>query len=393
MGNHARLNHYRLAPGKVACGGPKGVDWEVDLWLTYLRMPYKPLFHITPHLMKMIEEISAFRQRILSATIQAPLVSRISVLQRDSRTRTTHSSTAIEGNTLTLEEVRALEEGRPLPAARRSPPLVEEARPVPGAGERSRREIFNQLAGLRWIEKNQGKKTVTRANLFQLHKIIASAVMDQGEPGRYRTFDVRVGSYLPPPAKEVPALMREYLQWWNGQTTEWSPVISSAILHYRFEEIHPFADGNGRMGRALALWELYRRGFDAHHIFSVDEIYWENRHRYYSQLDAVRKANGDLTGWLEYSAEALHLTLERVLKRIDQLATLEIIGAAANLVLTPKQERLLRVLRDRGGLSPREIWKELKMTKQGAAKILVPLLSAGLVRRIGTRKSGMYVAG
>jgi Fic family protein len=54
---------------------------------------------------------------------------------------------------------------------------------------------------------------------------------------------------------------------------ELSPVLSSAILHYQFEWIHPFADGNGRTGRALALWELYRRGFDTHHIFSVDEYY------------------------------------------------------------------------------------------------------------------------
>ncbi|HLG18912.1 MAG TPA: Fic family protein [Bdellovibrionota bacterium] len=317
----------------------------------------------------MVEEISGYRQRILSATVQVPW---IPILQKDARVRTTHSSTAIEGNPLTLEEVRE----------------VEEDRPVLESTERARREIVNQLAGLRFVERNQSKKIVTRSDLFRLHKIIASEVMDQGEPGRYRTFNVRVGYYIPPPAHQVPRLMSEYLQWWNEKTVEWSPVISSAILHYRFEEIHPFGDGNGRVGRAVALWELYRRGFDTHHIFSVDEIYWEDRPRYYAQLDAVRKAKGDLSGWLEFSAEAIHLTLERVLGRIERLAS---VGSGAPIILTPKQERLLQLLRDKGGLTPREVWRELEVTKQGAVKILKPMLSSGLIRRIGTRKSGKYV--
>ncbi|MBI2067860.1 MAG: Fic family protein [Deltaproteobacteria bacterium] len=303
------------------------------------------------------------------ATVQVPWVP---ILQREARTRITHSSTAIEGNPLTLGEVQALEEGRP----------------VPEAGERARREILNQLAGLRFVEKNQKKKIITPRDLFRLHKITASDVMDQGKAGQYRVFGVRVGSYIPPGAKEVPKLMQDYLKWWNKEAAEWPPVISSAILHYRFEEIHPFGDGNGRMGRALALWELYRRGFDTNHIFSVDEVYWENRPRYYAQLDAVRKANGDLTGWLEYSAEALYLTLERVLERVKRLTAKEI---ANKIVLSLKQERLLHLLQDKGGLAPSEIWRILKVTKQGAAKILKPLLDSGLIQRIGTRKSGRYV--
>lgn len=63
--------------------------------------------------------------------------------------------------------------------------------------------------------------------------------------------------------------------------------------------MHPFADGNGRTGRALALWELYRRGFDSHDIFAVDEFSWENRPRYYAALDGVRRVGDDLTSWLE----------------------------------------------------------------------------------------------
>jgi Fic family protein len=212
--------------------------------------------------------------------------------------------------------------------------------------------------------------------------------MDQGRAGRYRDMRVRVGAYLPPPPEQVSGLMAELFDWWNKDAAQWSPVISSAVIHYRFEEIHPFADGNGRTGRALALWELYRRGFDTHHIFSVDEFYWEDRPRYYEALDRVRREGGDLTEWLEYAAEGLDVTLTKVWSRIQRL-TAE--TGSKKIVLRPKQEQLLHMLRERSSLLPQEIWQGLGVSKQGAINILNPLIEAGLVKRVGTRKSGRYI--
>ena len=163
-------------------------------------------------------------------------------------------------------------------------------------------------------------------------------------------------------------------------------MISSAILHYRFETIHPFADGNGRTGRALALWELYRRGFDTHHIFSVDEYYWGDRPRYYAALEAVRHSGEDLTAWLEYCTEGLRQTLERVWLRIQAFQP----TPGKKLVLRPKQERLLHLLRDHGSMTPAEIWAALDISRQGAMDLLRPLLEAGLVEKIGGKKTGRY---
>ncbi len=332
-------------------------------------MSYQPQFIITPALLARVEQIAALRERILAATVEVPW---IPALQKDTRTRNTHSSTAIEGNPLTLEQVRAVEEGREIPAV----------------AARAKREVVNYFAGLRFVEKNAVKKTISHNEILRLHKIMAGDVMDQGTAGRYRTIAVRVGRYVPPPPGDVSGLMFELLAWWNKEAAKLSPVLSSAIVHYRFESIHPFADGNGRTGRALALWELYRRGFDTHHIFSVDEIYWENRPRYYAALDAVRHAGEDLSGWLEYTAEGLQLTLERVWMRVQKLSA----GSTrAKLVLRPKQEQLLRLLRDHKSMTPQEIWDALGVTKQGAIKLMHPLLDAGLVRRVGTRKSGRYI--
>lgn len=330
-------------------------------------MAYEPEFTITARLLSLVEEIAALRERILGAAVE---VSWIPALQKDTLTRNGHASTAIEGNPLTLEQVRALEEGRELVAS----------------NPRSSREVLNYFAGLRYVEKHAKKKTIRHEELFELHRILADSVMDQGTAGCYRAIQVRVGRHFPPAAADVSGLMFELLDWWNKQSTGLSPVLSSAILHYRFEHIHPFADGNGRTGRALALWELYRRGFDNHHIFSVDEFYWEDRPGYYAALDAVRVAGEDLTGSLEYSAEGVRQTLENVWLRVQTYN----IKSPGKLVLRPRQEQLLKLLRDHGSMAPAELWAALEVSRQGAMDLLRPLLEAGIVEKIGGKKTGRY---
>jgi len=157
-------------------------------------MSFQPQFTITPALLARVESIAALRERIQGAAVQVPW---IPALQKDSRARNTHSSTAIEGNPLTLEEVRALEEGATV-----------------AAPERARHEVLNYFAALRHVEKQAGKrKRLTHEDIFRLHSIIAGKVMDQGEAGRYRTIRVQVGRFVPPPPEDVPGLMFELLEW------------------------------------------------------------------------------------------------------------------------------------------------------------------------------------
>jgi Fic family protein len=328
---------------------------------------FEPRFTISLRLLSLVEQVAALRERIQGAAVE---LSWIPALQKDTRTRNGHASTAIEGNPLTLEQVRALEEGRELTAT----------------DQRSSREVLNYFAGLRYVEKHAKKKTVRHEDIFGLHRLLADKVMDQGEAGRYRMIQVRVGKHFPPAAADVSGLMFELLEWWNEEARELSPVLSSAILHYQFEWIHPFADGNGRTGRALALWELYRRGFDGHHIFSVDEYYWEDRAGYYQALDSVRLAGEDLSGWLEYCAEGLRQTMERVWMRVQSLS----VKSAEKLVLRPRQEQLLKLLRDQGSMGPAELWAALGVSRQGAMDLLRPLIQGGLVEKVGGKKTGRY---
>jgi Fic family protein len=330
-------------------------------------MSFRPVYTITPVLLGQVEQIAALRERILTAAVQVPW---IPALQKDTRIRNAHSSTAIEGNPLTLEQVRAIEEGREIPAA----------------SQRPRREIANYFAGLRFVEKNAQRRVIGHREVLKLHCIMAADVMDQGRAGEYRTIRVKVGDYIAPRPDQVRPMMSDLLDWWNKESI--SPILSSAIVHHQFETIHPFPDGNGRTGRMLSLWELYRRGFDNHHIFSIDEFYWENRPRYYEELEKVSRADGVLTSWLEYSAEGLRGILERVWSRIQKLSAH---AGKTKLVLRPKQEQLLHLLREHKAMTPREIWDALGVSKQGALDLLRPLMKAGLVRRIGTKKTGRYV--
>lgn len=331
-------------------------------------MSYEPQFRISPRLLSRVESITRLHARIQGAVVAVPW---IPVLQKDARMRNTHSSTAIEGNPLTLEEVRDIADGAY----------------VASESERSHREIINYLAALRYVEGRPSQARITEQDILRLHEMIAAEVMNQGQAGSYRKARVRVGRYVPPPPHEVPGLMAEVLEWWNERSTELVPVLSSAIIHYRFEAIHPFADGNGRTGRVLALWELHQRGFDSHHIFSVDEYYWENRSRYYAALEAVDRAGGDLSDWLEYVAEGLEFTLERAWQRIQELS---VASQSPRLFLRPRQEQLLRLLRERGAVPPAALRDALGISKQGLLDLLHPLISAGLVIREGTRKSGHY---
>jgi Fic family protein len=118
-----------------------------------------------------------------------------------------------------------------------------------------------------------------------------------------------------------------------------------------------------------------------------DEYFWEDRPRYYAALTAVRRAGEDLSDWLEYCAEGLQQTLERVWLRVQAFN----VKSSDKLVLRPKQERLLQLLRDHRSLAPTEIWEALDVSRQGAMDLLRPLIEAGLVEKVGTKKSGRYV--
>ena len=154
-------------------------------------------------------------------------------LRKANRIRTIQGSLAIEGNTLSEEQITAILNGKPVIA----PP----------------KEVQEVRNAIKAYEDFQQWQPSLELDLLQAHQTLMIGLMD--EIGQYRYGGVGVMSgnqvvHMAPPANQVPRLMNDLLQWLD-QSDE-HPLIKSSVFHYEFEFIHPFADGNGRMGR---LWQ------------------------------------------------------------------------------------------------------------------------------------------
>lgn len=191
-------------------------------------MPYTPPLTITSRLIDLVSRISEIMGR-WEAEDRAVSPK----LRRENRIRTIHSSLAIESNTLTLEQVTAIIEGK-------------RVRGLP----REIKEVQNAFAAYELLEKF-GPASVP--DFLRAHGTLMQG-LDTGA-GAFRRAGVGVykGTHLvhmAPPADRVPYLVRDLLRWLKK--TDLHPLLAAAAVHYEIEFIHPFADGNGRIGR---LWQ------------------------------------------------------------------------------------------------------------------------------------------
>lgn len=328
---------------------------------------WKPTYKVNNRTIILLEKIAELRAKIQSSAVKLPW---IPSLVRDAVIRSTHGSTAIEGCTLSMEAVKSLFDGKK----------------IVGYPEKHIRMAKNYIDAIQWIIKNENKSLILEKDIIELHKIIATGAVDEGPIGEYRKVDVRAGIYPAPDWKKVPNLMKDLLDWLNSPLEKIPAVFSSSLLHLQFVNIHPFRDGNGRCARILATWELYRKEFDTLHIFSLDEVLLENRDLYIKNLQRVQVEKYSLDNWLEFMAETILETIERVYNRILSTG----ITTTTPISLTLKQEKVLQILQERGIISIRDISKAIKTTIPGAHYVLKPLIKYGIVMRIGKYKSVKY---
>jgi Fic family protein len=333
---------------------------------------YKPEYRITPYLLKLIDEASAIKGWIENSTLK---VQWLPALQLESRARGAHSTTAIEGNVLTLSRVEAIAKGR-----------------FVGAARSAEMEVENSLAAMKWVEKNYNNK-IDEPAVLKLHSMLTKGLLADEKRGRYKDRQNYVKNekgivvYTPPSPKATPGLMKELIGWLNSKEAgELHSVVVCAILHHRLVSIHPFSDGNGRLARLLGTWILYKRGYDTRHIFSLDDHFAQDRKFYYEKIEQARELDGDLTYWIEYVAEGVIGTLKRVKARIEEL----MVTSGPEILLSPRQEELIRLLRDNGALSTGKIIEAMKITRARVNQIVQPLVKAGIVEAAGKARATMY---
>lgn len=215
-------------------------------------------------------------------------------LHRENRVRSIHSSLAIEGNELSLEAVSAVLDGRPV-----------WGRPLDIQEVRNARDAYAELLTF---------DPYSVDDFLTAHRLLTAGLIH--EAGSFRNGDVAVYAGDVPvhvgarPAF-VPQLVRDLFEW--ARDSELHPVLCSAVVHCEIETIHPFADGNGRIGR---LWQtlILARWNDVFAALPTETVVYGNRPRYYDALRTAQRTN-DATGFIEFSLGAI---LEAVSESLEQ---------------------------------------------------------------------------
>ena len=218
---------------------------------------YKPPFEITPKIINLISEIS---EKIGQLSIKKNLR-----LRKISKIKTIKGTLAIEGIEVDEEKITALLEGKTVLA--------------------TQKEIAEIKGAIALYENIHNFNPHSEKDLLKAHKILMEDILKNA--GVYRTSNVGVGNisqivHIAPPAKNIPALMSNLFAWLN--TTELHPLIVSSIFHYEFEFIHPFLDGNGRIGRFWQTLILYKWK-NVFEYLPIESLIYENQNKYYEAIE------------------------------------------------------------------------------------------------------------
>ena len=175
-----------------------------------------------------------------------------------------HNSTAIEGNTMTLSETsHLLFEG-----------IVPSTKSL-----REINEVLNHKKAFDFILNYKGD--ITREFILELHRLIVKDTLREdlvSQTGKYRTVQVFIGNFIPPKAHEVHEKITALLKWYSGNKNKLHPLIVASYVHTEFEKIHPFVDGNGQVGRLLINFILYKKKYPMVNIPN------SNKFKYYEVL-------------------------------------------------------------------------------------------------------------
>ncbi len=302
---------------------------------------YQPPYTITPAILNQVAAISEAVGRLTVLTDQAKMLR----LRRINRVRTIHGSLAIEGNTLSKAQITAILDGKRVIA----PP-------------REVREVKNALAA---YDRFYTWKPEAERDLLEAHRILMTGLID--EAGIYRSGGVGVMAerqviHMAPPADRVPQLMADLLGWLA--TTDAHPLIASSVFHYEFEFIHPFADGNGRMGR---LWQslILARWNPLFADIPVESLVFEHQAGYYQALQESTRQ----TDSAPFIAFMLRMILDAVTTSAPQV-TLQVTPQVGELLAALQGEMSREALQSALGLSDRKSFRE---------RYLKPALDDGLI--------------
>ncbi|MEA3290940.1 MAG: Fic family protein [Pseudomonadota bacterium] len=288
-------------------------------------------------------------------------------LRRINRIRTVHGSLAIEGNTLTEQQITAVLEGKPVVA----PP----------------REVQEVRNALSTYEQMSEWDPLSEAHLLDAHRVLMRGLLDV--PGSYRQNAAGVMGregvvHVAPPADRVPFQMQSLLAWLSA--TGAHPLVASSVFHYEFEFIHPFEDGNGRLGR---LWQtlILSRWNPVFADLPVESLIYARQADYYEALN-LSTDQADCVPSIDFMLAVIHEAIEGAVVPVTETKD----GLAERLAdgLAESQQKIIRLVLEDHKISKRKMAESLGISSTAVDKNISVLKAKGLLRRVGPDRGGEW---
>lgn len=331
-----------------------------DKW-KILNMQIPPHYIFTPEIATLLQRIEAVKSVLDTITIPPEIETNI---RRQSILKSSLFSARIEGNPLTLSEVSGK-----------------------ASKDQRKNEVFNILKAMHMVHQRE-KRDLTTSFLLQLHQKVMTGLTESKLKGNFRSeqsaiFNAAgIAIYLPPPPRQIKPAMERLLKFLNSDKESFVP-IRAALAHYSFEKIHPFLDGNGRVGRLILQATLQKSGYGMKGLLSVEEYLDSNRAYYYSALEAGER---DVTDYLIFMLEAIAITAEDIKKQV-----LAKDATKPEEYLLPRRAEILAIIKDHHVVNFDTIRRRFMAVNGRTLRYdLKQLQNAGLIKKLGTTKGVFY---
>lgn len=323
-------------------------------------MSYQPPFTITPEILNRVarisEQVGALTANHLQASPQ---------LRKQNRIKTITGTLAIEGNTLTEEQITAIVDGQPVMG--------------------SARELAEVQGAIKAYEALPNLNPSKVDDVLRAHDLLMSDVLVNAGCFREQAVGIHKGKevhHIAPPAHQVSGLMAELLAW--VQQSPDHPLIVSSVFHYEFEFIHPFTDGNGRMGR---LWQtlILSQWQPLFQSLPLESVIKDNQVRYYQALEAADD-QADSTPFIAFMLEVIEQAL---LKNAPLSAPL---NAPLNIDLPnlKTHEAVLALIHENNAITRQQMADSIGKDLRTIGRAIQKLQQQGKLKRVGSDKTGHW---
>ena len=319
-----------------------------------------PPFTITSKIVNLIAKIS---EQV--GGLNASLLNSSPQLRKQNRIKTIAGTLAIEGNQLTEEQITAIIEGQKVLGSARE--LAEVAGAI---------SAYDALPELQPHKIN---------DLLKAHNLMMSGILIDAGKFRNKAVGIHKGNkvhHIAPPAHQVSGLMADLVNWLKKSQDH--PLITSSVFHYEFEFIHPFTDGNGRLGR---LWQtlILSKWHPLFLALPLESIIKDNQQKYYQALEQADK-EGNSVAFIDFMLLTISETLE---KNTQKNAPINApINASINPTKTP--DAVLMLIKNNPKITRKQIANTLQKDLRTIGRSIASLQQMGKLKRIGSNKSGHW---